>query len=59
VREFRTLGSARGAVRKGGPYRDRRLLQIGAVLPALLHQQKSGHGQQRACALFRWRGRVR
>ena len=38
MREIRTLGSVRGAARKGGPYRDRRLLQIGAVLPPDTHQ---------------------
>jgi hypothetical protein len=30
VREFRSLGSARGAARKGGPYRDRRGPEVSA-----------------------------
>jgi hypothetical protein len=32
VREQRTLGSARGAARKGGPYRDRRYVGQVAVV---------------------------
>ena len=31
MREFRTLGSARGAACKGGPYRDRRVQPDGTV----------------------------
>jgi hypothetical protein len=33
VREFRTLGSVRGAARKGGPYRNRSVLPVGDVSP--------------------------
>ena len=33
MREFRTLGSVRGAARKGGPYRNRPVLPVGYGSP--------------------------
>ena len=41
MREFRTLGSARGAARKGGPYRDRRILSICDVSRPATYQRLS------------------
>jgi RNA-directed DNA polymerase len=41
VRECRTLGSARGAARKGGPYRNWGLLPLRVVLPRNAHQRAS------------------
>ena len=38
MREFRTLGSARGAARKGGPYRDWRVQQVPDVPPSGTYQ---------------------
>jgi hypothetical protein len=42
VREFRTLGSARGAARKGGPYRDREVLSDRDVRSSTAHQHLPG-----------------
>jgi hypothetical protein len=42
VREFRTLGSARGAARKGGPYRDWEVLPDRNVRPPATHQHLPG-----------------
>jgi hypothetical protein len=42
VREIRTLGSARGAARKGGPYRDRCVLSHRTPRPATTHQRLPG-----------------
>jgi hypothetical protein len=39
VREFRTLGSVRGAARKGGPYRNRALLPLRVELSGMAHQR--------------------
>jgi hypothetical protein len=41
VREFRTLGSARGAARKGGPYRDWRILPVGDISRPATYQRLS------------------
>ena len=51
MREFRTLGSVRGAARKGGPYRNRGLLPLRVVLPGNAHQRAShsmGHAEVQA-----------
>jgi hypothetical protein len=42
VREFRTLGSVRGAARRGGPYRNRGLLPLRVVLPRTAHRPAPG-----------------
>ena len=42
MREFRTLGSVRGAARKGGPYRNRTLLQVHVVSDSPTSQRLSG-----------------
>jgi hypothetical protein len=59
VREFRTLGSARGAACKGGSYRDRALLQVHVVSPPAAHQRSSGalgHAQVQTVAPTRKAG---
>jgi hypothetical protein len=53
VREFRTLGSVRGAARKGGPYRNRGVLPLRVVLHRTAHRPAPGpmgHAEVQATA---------